>query len=580
MPSQSTTQKKEEELEKKLGEIKTKGRENKYTEVAERFGFPFSNLKGLPTNIEALGVLDEETVKKANIAILYKDGPKLTLAIVDPENIQTKTTLESLRKNGFALDIFITTPEALNLAWEKYKTIAQKVFKIGAIEIDENELIQLEEQLKDIGDIKNKLQNISATKLLEILIAGALKTKASDIHFETENINTRIRYRLDGVLHDVATLEKVSYVKVLNRVKILSKMKLNIHDSPQDGRFTIKQKDIDPVRGKTPSSAGSSADRAFEAGRTSNGIEIEVRVSVIPSEFGETIVMRLLDPRAIKGSLEDLGIRKDLLEIVRQELKRKTGAIMTSGPTGSGKTTTLYAFVNALNDPGTKIITIEDPIEYHIEHISQTQVDPKKKYTFSNGLRAIVRQDPDIILVGEIRDRETADIALNAALTGHLVLSTIHTNDAAGIIPRLIDLGVRPQIIAPAINLSIAQRLLRKLCPDCKKQVSVTVEELGKIKKILEPIQKLISFPKLTSSLKLYKANKCEKCNFSGYLGRTGVFELFKVSKSIEKLILTSPSISDIEETALTEGMTTMIQDAYLKLLDGITSLEEIEKTL
>lgn len=428
----------------------------------------------------------------------------------------------------------------------------QKTFQIGTIEMSEDELSQFENQITDIGDIKNKLQAISTTKLLEILIAGALKTKASDIHLEPEPENTRIRYRLDGVLHDISFFEKNSYTKVLNRLKILSKVKLNIRDSPQDGRFTIKQKNID----------------------------IEVRVSVIPSEFGETIVMRLLDPRTIKGSLGDLGLRKDLLEIVRKELQKKIGAIMVSGPTGSGKTTTLYAFINTLNESGTKIITIEDPIEYHISHISQTQVDQNKKYTFANGLRAIVRQDPDIILVGEIRDKETAEIALNAALTGHLVLSTIHTNNAAGIIPRLIDLGVKPQIIAPAINLSIAQRLLRKLCPDCKKPSKITADELEKIKKILEPIQKKVDFKKPTLSLKLYTVGKCQKCNFSGYLGRTGVFELFLISKSIERLIITSPSISDIEEMALAEGMTTIIQDAYLKLIDGTTSLEEIERTL
>jgi len=429
---------------------------------------------------------------------------------------------------------------------------APKTFQIGAIEINEDELNHLGNQIKDISDIKNKLQTVSATKLLEILVAGALKTKCSDIHLEPEADKTRVRYRLDGVLHDISFFEKSSYNKVLNRIKILSKMKINIHDSPQDGRFTIKQKSVD----------------------------IEVRVSIIPSEFGETIVMRLLDPRTIKGTLEDLGLRQDLLLIIREELKNKTGAILTSGPTGSGKTTTLYAFVNTLNESGTKIITIEDPIEYHIPGISQTQVDQKKKYTFTNGLKAIIRQDPDIILVGEIRDKETAEIALNAALTGHLVLSTIHTNNAAGIIPRLIDLGVKPQIIAPAINLSIAQRLLRKLCPACKKQVQATDKELEKIKKVLEPISKKVDFPKLTSSLKLYTAGQCHKCNSSGYLGRTGIFELFQISENIERLILTSPSILDIEETALKEGLTTMLQDAYLKLLEGITSIEEIESVL
>lgn len=253
---------------------------------------------------------------------------------------------------------------------------------------------------------------------------------------------------------------------------------------------------------------------------------------------------------------------------------------MASGPTGAGKTTTLYALANRLNEPGTKIITIEDPIEYHVNNISQTQVDPKKGYTFANGLRAIVRQDPDIILVGEIRDAETAEIALHAALTGHLVLSTIHTNDASGVIPRLIDLGIRPQIIAPAINITLAQRLVRKLCPDCKKEIKATSEELQKIKTILEPIKDRFKLPPLNSSLKLHAPNKCSKCNFSGYIERIGVFEAFIVSKNIEALILTSPPMSAVQDIAVAEGMITMIQDAYLKLLEGTTSIEEIERVL
>src|SRR3989338_5488984 len=387
---------------------------------------------------------------------------------------------------------------------------APKTFQIGAIEINEDELNHLGNQIKDISDIKNKLQTVSATKLLEILVAGALKTKCSDIHLEPEADKTRVRYRLDGVLHDISFFEKSSYNKVLNRIKILSKMKINIHDSPQDGRFTIKQKSVD----------------------------IEVRVSIIPSEFGETIVMRMLDPRNIKGKLETLGIRKDLLEIIHQQLKKKTGAIMVSGPTGAGKTTTLYAFVNHLNEPGTKIITIEDPIEYHLKNISQTQVDPKKGYGFANGLRSIVRQDPDIILVGEIRDVETAEIALHAGLTGHLVLSTIHTNDAAGVIPRLIDLGIRPQILAPAIDLTLAQRLLRKLCPSCKKKIKVNPEQLKKIKANLGPIKDRFELPELSSSLEIYTTGQCANCDNTGYRDRIGVFEAFVVSNSIEELIL------------------------------------------
>lgn len=552
MPLQSPTQKKEDELEKKLKDIQIKEQEEKYSSLAQKFGLPFSTLKGIPIDTEALNTLTEEVARKAGIAVLYKTEKKLVVAILNPEDPNTKESLEYLKSKEFELDILLTTPAVLNSVWERYKVIKPKVFKIGAIEINEDELTELQDQIKDISDLKNKLQTISVTKLLEILIAGALKTRASDVHFEPGQGNTRLRYRLDGILHDITNLDLEYYDKILNRIKVLSKMKLNIHSSPQDGRFTIKQRNVD----------------------------IEVRVSIIPSEFGETIVMRLLDPRTIKVSLKDLGIRKDLLDTIYSQLKKKTGAIMVSGPTGAGKTTSLYAFVNHLNEPGTKIITIEDPIEYHVKDISQTQVDPKRGYTFANGLRAIVRQDPDILLVGEIRDAETAEIALHAALTGHLVLSTIHTNDAAGVVPRLIDLGIRPQIIAPAIDLTLAQRLLRKLCPKCKKPAKITPEMLTKIKTNLDPIKERFDLPNLDSSLKIYEADKCSECNLSGYRDRIGLFEAFVVSKDIEKLILQSPAMSDVQAMAVSEGMVTMIQDAYLKLLEGVTSIDEIERTL
>jgi type II secretory ATPase GspE/PulE/Tfp pilus assembly ATPase PilB-like protein len=551
MPLQSPTQKREEELEKKLHDIGVKEKEAKYSISAQKFGLPFSSLKGVPIDTEALNLLSEEISRISEIAVLYKTESKLVVAILDPENPKTKEALESLKKMNLPIDTLITTPDALKSVWERYKVIKQKVFKVGAIEINEEELTQLQNQISDISDLKNKLKTISVTKLLEILIAGALKTRASDVHFEPGVSNSRLRYRLDGILHDITNLDLEYYEKILNRIKILSKMKLNIHDAPQDGRFTIKQRNVD----------------------------IEVRVSIIPSEFGETIVMRLLDPRSIKVKLEELGMRKDVLEILDKQLKKKTGAIMASGPTGAGKTTTLYAFVNHLNEPGTKIITIEDPIEYHVNNISQTQVNTKKDYTFANGLRSIVRQDPDIILVGEIRDAETAEIALHASLTGHLVLSTIHTNNAAGVVPRLIDLGIRPQIIAPAINVTIAQRLVRKLCPDCKKESKSTDEEIKKLKDHLEPLKDRFKFPDF-SSAKIYRAGECKNCNFSGYRDRIGVFELFVVSKEIEKLILSSPPISAIEELAVAEGMITLTQDAYLKIIEGVTSFEEVDRVI
>ena len=551
VPTQS--QSKETELEKKLVDIQAKRVEEDAISLAKKLSLPFSDLKAAPIDVDALILIDEETARRSRMAPIIKSGVNLTVVTLDPENSETAKTLKELAKRGFKVSMIITSPAALEKVLARYKTAkAPETFEIGAIEVKEETLKEYESQIKDLSDIKNKVTKISATEMLEILIAGALRLEASDIHFEPEAQKTRLRYRLDGVLNDVTAIDKDSYTKLLNRIKVLSKIKLNIHNTPQDGRFTIKETTID----------------------------IEVRVSVLPSEFGETVVMRLLDPRTIKAKLEDLGMRDDLLKTVGEQLKRSTGSILTTGPTGSGKTTTLYAFIQHLNSSGTKIITIEDPIEYHITGISQTQVDSKKGYTFANGLRAIVRQDPDIILVGEIRDQETADIALQAALTGHLVLSTIHTNDAAGTIPRLIDLGIQPQIIAPAINMAMAQRLVRKLCQECKFEDKVRPEMLEELKKQLEPIKSKHKFPKLDGSLKVYFPGKCKKCNETGYKGRVGVYEAFVITKEMERLILKTPAISDIRDLAISQGMITMLQDAYLKLLEGVTSVEEIKRIL
>lgn len=551
MADQKPQQKKEEELERKLMEVRRGEEESKYKILAQKLNLPYSDLKSVPTDTDALSLLSEDEARSANIAVIYKSDSKIVVATTDPNDPVTQKVISRL-KTGREVSVILTNPRSLQEVLKRYTTVKKaEVFEVGAIELQEKELSRLEDEIKNISDIKDLAKKILTTSLLEMVIAGALKIEASDIHLEPESKEVRIRYRLDGLLHDVASLDVSLYEKILNRVKVLSKMRLNIHDVPQDGRFTIRLETV----------------------------SIEVRVSVLPSEFGETIVMRLLDPRTIKRELGDLGMRDDLLAKVKEVLQKPTGAILTTGPTGSGKTTMLYAFVNYLNSVETKIVTIEDPIEYHVKGISQTQVNARKGYTFANGLRAIVRQDPDIILVGEIRDAETADIALQAALTGHLVLSTIHTNDAAGTVPRLTDLGIRPQIIAPAINMAMAQRLIRKLCPNCKVMKKIKSEYLKKLKSVLEPLKGRVDFPNL-DSLEIGYPNKCKECNESGYKGRMGVFEAFNMSRDIEKLILKSPAISEVRDLAIAEGMITMMQDAYLKLIDGTTSLEEIERIL
>jgi len=554
MTNQSNHQSKlEDELEKKLGQISAHGSKDSFQATSQKLGVPFSDLMSAPIDTGALGLATETDARAGNFAIILKTGTDLTVATTSPDKIEEVQAIKNLRARGFSINVIMTYPDGLEHAWLRYINLKKvDTFETGSIDIKEEDLEDLQKKIGSIKDLQQQVLSVSTTKLLEILLAGALKIEASDIHFEPTDANARLRYRIDGVLEDITTIETASYGKVLNRIKVLSRLKLNIKHAPQDGRFTIKE----------------------------GGIDIEVRVSILPSEFGETIVMRLLDPRSIKGRLEDLGMRSDFLEMVKEQLAKPTGAILTTGPTGSGKTTTLYAFINYLNSSEKKVITIEDPIEYHISGISQTQTDPSHGYAFADGLRSIVRQDPDVILVGEIRDNETADIALNAALTGHLVLSTIHTNDAAGTIPRLIDLKIQPQIIAPAIRMAMAQRLLRRLCKDCRAQKPVTSGRIDKIKEDLSKIADKLGLGEKLNMPEIFEPVGCDKCNNTGYKGRIGVYEAFLITPKMEKLIMSNPSMSSVGELAIEQGMITMRQDAYIKLLDGTTSFGEIERVL
>jgi type II secretory ATPase GspE/PulE/Tfp pilus assembly ATPase PilB-like protein len=373
--------------------------------------------------------------------------------------------------------------------------------------------------------------------------------RASDIHTEAGEKQAKIRFRIDGLLHDIFNeIPLDTYRTFVSRIKLLSEMKLNVRDAAQDGRFTIGL----------------------------GGKDIEMRVSVIPAEFGETIVMRILDPSATMVGLPDLGLRADNFALVKKQIARPNGLILNTGPTGSGKTTTLYAFLRTMNDPTMKIITLEDPIEYRIEGIEQTQVDNEAGYTFGNGLRAIVRQDPDVILVGEVRDLETADIAMEAALTGHLVLSTLHTNDAVGAVPRLINLGVKAVSIGPALSLVIAQRLVRVLCKDCKKPIDTDAAVGEKIKKFLDALPAKVD-RSLYANYKMYVPVGCEKCNGIGYKGRVGVFEFLEGGSDLETTILKEASEVALREVAARQEMVTMQQDGILKVLEGKTTLEEVE---
>lgn len=421
---------------------------------------------------------------------------------------------------------------------------------IGEVKISPATL-NITRKVKNVSDFKKRIGEFlekSVTELSEVILGGAINLEASDIHIEPREEESKIRVRIDGLLQDVTVFGREIYERILSRIKLLSGMKLNISDRPQDGRFSI----------------------------LIGGLPIEIRASTLPAEYGESIVLRILNPKSLI-EMESLGLREDLLELFKKEIKKPNGMIIVTGPTGCGKTTTLYAILKKIQNPEIKIITIEDPIEYHLKGISQTQVDPKAGYDFANGLKSIMRQDPDVILVGEIRDLETAEITSQAALTGHLVFTTLHTNDAAGTVARLTSLGAKPSNIGPAINMVIAQRLVRMVCKKCTEFKKISPEGLKKLKKEMGS-SKGVKITKLTPELKTPKIKGCQNCNFTGYRGRIGIFEAFLVNDEMEKFILTSPSIAALREKIIKKGMITMKKDGLIKVLEGITTIEEVER--
>ncbi len=544
------------ELSERLEKGRREAEERDAQRRAEKLGAKYLNLISVrvPTEIKAMTLVPEEKAREALVVPLQIVRKKLVLAVFDPTLSKTKTLIEELKKS-YELEILVVSKTGLAHAWEHYQYVAKETEEIsGRVEIDDKRLRELEEKFRSLEELGETVKNFKSpytSELLEIFLAGGMALHASDIHLEPTEEASVLRLRIDGLLHNVSTeIEGKRHLSIITRIKLLSNLKLNIHDRPQDGRFTIDLSDRD----------------------------IEIRTSLIPSEYGETAVLRLLDPKSLKVNLEDLGWRKDDLEIVRGELEKPNGLILNTGPTGSGKTTTLYAFLRKITTPEVKIITIEDPIEYHLPGISQTQVDSAVGYTFASGLRSILRQDPDVILVGEIRDKETSEIALNASLTGHLVFSTLHTNDAVGAIPRFMDLGAKPQILGPALTLVIAQRLVRVLCPKCKVQKQASDALKTKIEKFLEGLPNRVN-KKDYQNFKIYSPTGCSACGNLGFRGRTSIFELFVINEKMEGAIYKNPTEIELKNLAKEQEMVTMQEDGMLKVLKGTTSIEEVERT-
>ncbi len=550
---------------KQLQEIRLKEEEQSVERNAKILGFPYIDLAGVSIETDALKLIPESEARQKEIAFFKMTGKHVYAAISGVANPETQALITKFETDGYMVSPYLVSKRSLNKAFDRYKDINLTRQSSGLLDISEDALAQLTEQIKNNNDIAVRFNEIiksreprMVTHLMELVFGAAIATKSSDIHIEPQEAQVRLRYRQDGVLQDIVFFSHDIFKGLNSRIKLLSEMKLTNEQGAQDGRFTIKYK----------------------------GEEIEIRTSVIPGSYGESIVMRILDPNATKVTFNELGIEPKLFALLEKEIEKPNGLILTTGPTGSGKTTTLYAFLRKVYTPEIKILTIEDPIEYHLQGITQTQVDTEKGYTFLSGLRAALRQDPDVVMVGEIRDTETAKIAINASLTGHLVLSTLHTNNAAGAIPRLIDLGVTPEILSSGLSVSIAQRLVRKLCPHCKQQRSATPEEETVLRRVIEHAQhynKDLTGYGVTINEQpfvLHEPVGCEQCNKTGYKGRVGIYEAILMDENVEKCIYTNPTERAIQDAGDRQGILNMKEDGLVKILLGVTSMDEVVKVV
>ena len=547
----------EDKQQKKLDTLRLKEEEELAKILASKYGLAYTDLSIVSIDVEALRVIPEEDARKAMIAPFHLVGKKISVAVHSPKNEQSMFAISEIEQKGYHVVVYMTSMASLNIAWSRYKEISQaRAEKSGIIEISNSDISYFLEQQKSVDDFKRLIEEIlknkekihQVSRILEMILAGAMTANASDIHIEPSQESARLRLRMDGVLQDIVFFEPHIFKLILSRVKLVSGMKLNVTSVSQDGRFSV----------------------------VLNDTEIEVRSSVLPGTYGEAVVMRLLNPNIINIPFSALGIDDVLRKEVQKQIEKPNGLILTTGPTGSGKTTSLYAFMREIYTPKIKIITIENPIEYHLEGIVQTQTDEKKGYNFLSGLRSALRQDPDVIMVGEIRDTETAHVAIDAALTGHLVFSTLHTNNAAGAIPRLIGLGINPKVIGGALNIALAQRLIRILCQKCKKEDMQTEDE----KKLIDGIVAGIVGRVVENNGKIWRSVGCQHCNGTGFRGQIGLYEGIIITGEIEELLDTNPSDREIKKVSHKQGILDMREDGILKILSGVTTIDELYRVV
>ncbi len=521
-----------------------------YENAARYFKMPFIKLTDKTIRKDILNLIPETIAHTHKIVVFDKTAKECKLATIKPSNIQI---IEFIKKKiGGTIKVYLTTPESIKDIIKQYHKGLQTEFK---------DIVKIQED-KDGGNLaedgknlKELAEDLPIVRIVDTLLEYAIFEKASDIHIEPVENEIVVRYRIDGILRKVMALPKTSQLGIVARVKVLANLKLDEHRLPQDGRFKIKISEY----------------------------QVSFRVSTIPIFNGEKIVMRLLDEKSQILSLDKLGFNKKDLIILKRNIAKPHGMVLVTGPTGSGKTTTLYSILNILNKISVNISTIEDPIEYQISGINQSQVNPKIGFSFATGLRAFLRQDPDIIMVGEIRDQETAEMAVHAAMTGHLVLSTLHTNDAVTTLPRLADMGIPSFLLATTTNCIIAQRLVRKICQDCITSYKLTTETIKDLSRTLDmnkildtlKIEKIIADKDLKKLL-FYRGKGCKNCNNEGYKGRVGIYEILEITPKIIELINKKADAEKLKQAAAEQDMLSIIEDGFMKAKSGITTIEEV----
>jgi type IV pilus assembly protein PilB len=527
---------------------------------ASAMGVPYANLNNITVTEDIIKLLPKETAETYMAVPFGMQQGRLAVGMLDPTNIQAVDFLG--RKVGRTVTVYLASRASIDhvLAQFRSDVAADVASAMDIASVDDHPKVEA----KSAKAMQNLVQDAPITRALNAILDYAAQARASDIHIEPREKELKIRYRIDGILQETMTLPKSIEPALISRIKIMANMRIDEHRIPQDGQFQI----------------------------SSSGREIDLRIAISPVVWGEQVVIRLLDKTGTVLTLESLGFRGRAARLIDAGIHRPHGMTLSTGPTGSGKSTTLYAVVQELKDVSINIVTLEDPVEYKMDGINQIQVNPDVGLTFASGLRSILRQDPNVVLVGEIRDKETADLAVQAALTGHVVLSTIHTNSAAGVLPRMLDMGIEPFLIASTINTVIGQRLVRKLCEKCKEAYETTEAEtksiiatLGNVlpetKAELERAKKDVGYEVVPTAdqktFSLYKAVGCKEC-VKGYKGRIGIYEVFAMTNDMEKLLLAHATTSEVQVQASKDGMLTMKQDGYFKALNALTTLEEVAR--